>query len=237
MNNNGLTLIMQKNKDIILQENFVPQELDNNFIFRNPQNKKIDIAYFKSASSVRILTEEIKPNKYNKFESPFDNKNELQLRIDHDIGIQSLIENVLTPIDDLMIKQNIKQKIAGAHPTKYWPIVGNKKNLKFKLYNASIYISNHFGEMIEKNITGDNIQEISQYLTPDSRLKFILNINKIWRSKKNDNGYEYGVFVVCEDILIINGVVPDSNISKILQKYQNSIEKKNDEENEITIEL
>jgi hypothetical protein len=166
---------------------------------------------------ITILTPEMSISPYNKFalDEKYGKKNSIYLKITDDKGIQKLLSDVLFPLDELLGSQEVKNLIFPNNKKEkhYCHIAKNKTKIHFKIFNMKLTIVDSNNNISDFTISENNINDINKYLTYKSKVKLILNIDKVWKS--NQNMY-YGIRIVCNHFLILNGTNINDNI---LQKY------------------
>jgi hypothetical protein len=185
---------------------------------------------------ISILTPEIEINPYNKFslDEKYGKKNSIYLKITEDKGMQQLLNGVFLPLDNFFESANIQNLLFPNNnkQKKYNSIAKGKNKMHFKIYNMKLTAIDFNNNMIDTIITENNINDINKYLTYKSKIKLILNIDKIWKMEQNFN---YGIRVVCNHFLILNGTNINQNVIDkytFTQDYDiNSVE--NEEEIEI----
>jgi hypothetical protein len=166
---------------------------------------------------ITILTPEMTISPYNKFtlDEKYGKRNVLYLKITEDKGMQKLLNDVLIPIDNLLESQEVKNLVfPNTNKQKYYSgIAKDKKKIHFKIYDMKLTIVDNNNNISDFIINQNNINDINKYLTYKSRVKLILNVDKIWKSTSN---MHYGVRIVCNHFLILNVANSSDNI---LQKY------------------
>lgn len=182
--------------------------------FKQKNLNSIQIATIhQNDKKIRILTPEIKISPYNKFDKNTRvGSNTMSLQITNNKGMCELLNNVIFPFDNMFETPEIKN-ILGLNEKKkiYIPLVHNDQ-LKLKIFNMKLTVIDSNNNISNFTITPKNTSDINKYLTHNSRIKMILNVDKIW-----SNMNMYGVRIICDHFLILNG----SNIGdNILDKYK-----------------
>ena len=211
-----------KVNNIVPQDNFHVDELviDPFGLVTNPifnQNMKYYCINKDLSTKNKFMTKDIKIPYNSHFKSLFSDK-KLILKKSSDIGMNSLINDVLIPLDQIMMRRDIKKKICGnENNSEYSPIVRDKNYISFNASYAKIYVTNKNGVVDTNDIVND-INDVTLYLNRWSKIKFVLNIGKIWRMKMQDK-YKYGVRLTCDAIIIMHGKTKENSVSELIKAY------------------
>jgi hypothetical protein len=209
--------------------------------FKLKKNNYLEMANIhQDNKKIIILTPEMKISPYNKFslDEKYGKRNTIYLRITDDGGMQEFLNKIIVPLDNLF---NTQEMIKLIFPNinninmykNYSPIIGKNNKIHFKIYNMKLTVIDADNNISDFIITENNINDINKYLTYQSKIKLILNIDKMWKSTAS---ICHGVRIVCNHFLILNG----TNISDdILDKYKITddydINNKSENEEEINI--
>jgi hypothetical protein len=199
-------------------------------VYKSKNNNSLSFCnLFFENKNITILTPEMKISKYNKFSTPqaYDinkERNVIYFKITDDKGIQELIKNILEPLDTIMENNMTKEllfadgDVNGNVNNKIYSKIINEKNKKFyfKIRNMKLSVVDANNNINQKIINSKNIDTINNYLTYNSRVKLIFNIEQIWKS----NNRHYGIRLVCNHFLILNGNTISQINQDFMKKYQ-----------------
>jgi hypothetical protein len=165
----------------------------------------------KTNKQLTFLTPELKL-KYNwKFttETSRTRKRDLYIYLttnENSIELQNTLKELETKITNEMKKDNIH--LSGRYT--------NKNQLHFKFYNINLSVMNGGNNVLERNIIStsidNNLSDINQYLTYNSRVKIAFNVSIQKTKSRWKENFNYEIRLACNKILVLDGKIPENSI-------------------------